>query len=372
MNIELIKAIKRKLNVGETGSVPQMMELETLLLKDLELEKFTEKLTRFIQDEMPADKLVGLPELIKIDDFVKRFYFEKLKEVDLWVVRGFVVGKLIEERERFPQRQILEFNKMPEKLKEAIHDFNLTEREIKALNYTLSHGAEHLVSATNATVTEVQRIVFDGISKRKTKREIRADLEDSFLTDEGEVNRNWKRVAIHESNNAFNQGYLAQLGTGTFLLGLSLPDRCDHCGKLIDGKIYPLISDNFEQTYGHLDKEEAEYKKRAFLWENAVWLSKDNVGRSSSRRRRINVDGGNAEDNLVDREHYEQTMPCIPLHVYCRCRWVRINIATQYVADGKLRMKFQDPQAYERWYTKNVLPLMEKFAKFGVEVGRKQ
>jgi hypothetical protein len=366
---ELEKALKKyKLNVGESGSVPELLELEKLLYRDLELEKFTEELTKFIDREMPTERLVNLTDLLKIDDFVKKFYLGKMDTMELWVVRGFILGKLIEEKERVPTREMLMIEKMPIKVKEAVKEFDLTANEASALDYTLSHGAEHLVSATNSTIIETQKIVFDGIAKRKPRRQIRRDLEDAFLSDEGEVNRNWKRVAINESNTSFNQGYIAQLGVGEFVLGLSMPDRCDHCGKLIDGKIYPLISPTIAKDYSDLDKSDEEYKKQQFVWENAVWLNKNNVGRSTSPRKRTVNDKGEAE--LVDREHHELSMPCIPLHVICRCRWVRINPLTQYVENGELKMKVTDPEAYMRWYNKTVLPMMEKFSKFDINLGK--
>ncbi len=361
-----IQEIRRKLNVGESGSIPELLDLEALLYKDLELKKFSRELGKYITKEIPNYQYATINDLKKIDDFVKNYYYKKLSTIELWITRAFVLGKLLEGYETSPQYKIISINAMPETIKDAIEKYHLTKNEINAINYSLSHGAEHLVSATNATITEVSRIVADGMAKRKTKRDIYRELEESFQKDEGEVNRNWKRVAIQEINTAFNEGYIAQFKPGTFLLGISMQDRCDNCGALIDGKVYPIVSAELIEDYSEMDKNSIEYKKQKFLWENAVWQTKNNVGRSSSKKKRMTNESGETE--FVDREHFELSMPCIPLHIYCRCRWVRINPETQFVENGHMKMRISDPTAHTEWYNKNILPMLEKFSKFDIEL----
>ena len=360
----LEKAISVKIDVGESGSVPELRQLEALFFKDLQIEQFTEKFSRFAIDEiMPRAGVPTVEDLKKIDKFVREFFEGKLPTAELWVVRGFVIGKMLEQQERQPVKAAIDIAKLPATVRAAAKEYSLTVREVRALEYVNLNGAKHLTDASLDTIKTAQQVVFEGIKKRATIREIRESLEQAFMNDEAEVNRNWKRVAIHEVNSAFNQAYLAQQKPGEWVMGMSLPDRCDACGKLIDGKVYPIIPETKIRGYSGLSGKDRE--EQEFFWENAVWLGKNNIARSWSKRKRTTEEG---ETVLKDRKHDELYMPTIPLHIYCRCRWVKINPGLQYVKDGEMKMKVQDPAAWKKWYDRTIVPQAEKFGKYGIEI----
>jgi hypothetical protein len=367
---DLQKAISLRLSPGQYHHLDELKTIELSLYGSFGLEKFYDELQKFIGENIRVSEgsPLSLADFRSIDEFVRKYFTDKLPEAQTWIVRAFVIGKLIETGERIGPRRLIDVEKLPATVKQAASDFKLSLRETKALEWSASHGAEHLMNATNDTINRVQRVLFDNIKNRKGVRELRRALEDEFFNDEKELNRNWKRVAISETNAAFNQGYLAQLKQGDWVVGFSLPDACDFCATYIDGKIYPVIeSGNKSLDYSGLDESSPEYKRLAWLWENTVWQNKDNFGRSFSRRKRMVTEDGNIEDNLLERKHHELWRVCIPAHPFCRCRYIRIDVERQYLdKNGEMKMRVMDEAAWKKWHEEAVIPVMEGLSRHEV------
>ncbi len=357
-----------KYEVGGISHLEQLRQLERFFYDSLDFERFYADITKFADEKLHLEdgRPLALDDLREIDGFVRRFFEKKLADVELWVVRGFVLGKLIERGEQVPALRPIRIEDLPTKVREAAREFSLTARETRALEWAVSHGAEHLTNATNDTINTVQQAIFDNTKNRKGYRALRRDLETAFFDNDSELNRNWKRVAISESNNAFNQGYIAQMNGGEWVCGFSLPDACPQCRQLIDGKVYPVIRPEADMSYSHHAPESHERAKYEWLWEHAIWLEKDNFGRSGAERKRINKDSGNQPENLLPREHHEKYMPAIPMHPYCRCRWVRLNPETMYVAGGEMKMRVMNEAAWRAWHDSVILPLQAGLAQYAV------
>jgi len=343
-----------KANPGDTHHLPILAEAEKRFYGAMGLEEFYEKLIKFIDNKIEPvqGEPLSLDQLRKVDTFTRDYFIGKLPEVETWIVRGFVLGKLLETRERTaPPHPKIDLDKLPAKVREAAKEYKLTLRETRAIEWAESYGAKNLSNATNDTINRVQNVLFDNVKQHLGPRSLRKALEAEFMEDEFEINRNWRRVANTETNAAYNQGYLAQIPPGEWVMGFSNPDACYHCKRLIDGKVYQVI-DVAGKNMSYDDSKNPEALQ--WLWENTVWLGKDNFGRSGAEQKRTPT-------GLVDREHHEKYMPTLPLHPHEHCRWVRISPQTQYVnSKGEMRMRVMDEEAWKAWYSASIKPIEGK------------
>jgi hypothetical protein len=368
---EIVKGIRA--DVGKIGHMKELQQLEILFYNSMDIPGLLLRLNEYLNKNVDLDKPLQLKDLQGVDSFVKSFFVKKIiTENELWIVRGFVIGKVLEAQEKMPTiyQPMIDINKLPKTVKDAAKDYNLTLRETKALEYTVSEGMKNLTNATLDTIRRSNAILFDNIKNRRGTKELRDALQNEFLLDEGEVNRNWKKVAISETNNAFNQGFISQVKQGEWVYGLSLKDRCEHCGALIDGKFYPVIRIPSEDlNYSNLNPKSNEYKRLSWIWQNGIWAGKDNLGRSGSKKKRIDSDTGNKKENLIDREDHEIYTPVIPMHPYCRCRWIHFYPDKQYLdSNGNIKLRLMDEGAWQKFYDKHIQPIIHEFAKRNIKL----
>lgn len=355
---------------GEKHHLAALGKLELMFYKNLEIDTFYRKLIGFIDKELPiaAARPLTLKELRMVDEFTRSFFQDKLSRTELVITRAFVLAKFVEQRERMPRKPMIDIEQLPEKVKTAVKQFNLSPAEVKALEWSHYRSAQHLTNASNDTSNRVRNLVYENLAENKGHRALRKKLEEELFTEAGEITRNWKRVAISETNTAFNQGYLATLKPGEFAVGFSMVDACDYCVKHIKGRVYMVIDPaRTDLDYENLDPDSKKYKEISYIYENALWTGKSNYGKSSSPRKRKDLSVGNKADNLEDREHHEMWMPITPLHVECRCRIIRINPDTMYVTkEGRFDMKIMNEASWKRWYEKEIQPKLDMFKKIGL------
>ena len=340
---------------GDQHHLPELKSIEKLLHKAIGIEEFSSKLydwlDKHIQNLQNGSPL-SYEQLKSIDDFTLSYFSTKLPDVELWLVRGFIVGRMIEAAEKMPQGvQSIELNKIPGTVSSAEKTYNLLAPETRALEWIISDGAKDLVGASHDTAERVSHILSGSIKRGESHRNLQKRLEAEIIEGDGEVGRNWKRVAINETNSAFNNGYLAQLRTGNWVMGISFPDACDECASLIDGKVYPVITKDVLDKFTDNNNE--------WLWENAVWVGKDNVGRSRAKNKQTN-------EGLRPRKHEERAMPAVPFHPYCRCRFVRINPYTQFIANGTMKSAIGREAEWSKWYTKEVESRFKKLQELKI------
>ncbi len=369
-SLKISKEAFRKLQTQPGGMqhLEELRVIEKQFHSSFELKKFYESLNKHLADRLKEGAIPTLQDLQEIDSFTRKYFYGKMPEIEMWLVRGFVIGKLIEKAETLPPppRKVLDIEKLPTRVRDAARDYKLTVRETRALEWNVSNGAKSLTNATSRTVGRVQELLYDNLKNRGSIRDFRRALETEFFDDEHELNRDWKRVAITETNAAFNNGYLVQVPPSEWVIGMSLINCCPQCSRLIDGKIFPVIEPAEDMTYDNLDPESKEYKKRSWLWANTVWTGKDNVGRSPSPYKKMT--GENGEPVLVERAHYELYMPSIPCHPYCRCRWIRLKPLNQYIENGNIRMRAMDEKAWEKWYNADIITKLTELKQHGIEL----
>jgi hypothetical protein len=344
---------------GDTHHLKELQKLEALLYTAFDLQGFFDELIKFLEKRF--GKLEGydvsIEDLKDIDTFVKKRTLGKIDTVEQYIVRAYVIGKIVESRESAPvlRKELVKIDTLPATVKEAVKTYSLTPREGQMLKQAMSHTAQHLTSASNTTINRVQSVTFNNLIKREGYKALENQLRFEFFDDSQEINRNWNRVAISEINYAFNNAYLALMKGGEFVVGISMPDRCPHCGALIDGKVYPFIqTTNESMNYSGMEAGTDKYNRLAWGWENLVWEGKDNYGRSGSPKKR---DGSG-------REHHEKYMPAIPKHPYCRCRWIRINPNMQYVHGGEVKMRVMDEKQWKAWHESKIEPIIKQMQEY--------
>jgi hypothetical protein len=354
-----------KLTAGGEHHIKELQKLESMLYSGLDTKKLYDNLVKFLEKEFPEKtvRTVSIKDLQKIDEFIKAQTLNKITIVEQYIVRAFVIGNIIEERSMLSALSPKEINieALPANIQTAVKEYGFNPKQVEALTTSVSHAAQHLTGATNDTIGKVQSLTTDNILKRGSRKELAEKLRHEFMDDDKELNRNWNLVAIHEAAYAFNNGYLLNMKPGQWVVGISMPDRCETCGKLIDGKVYPLIDvTNQDMKYDEMDPKSKEYQRRNWLSENTVWLYKDNYGRSSAKKKRT-------ENGMVDREKHELNMPCCPLHVRCRCSYSKFNPEYQYVTkDGHVRMKAMDEKAYKEFCDSKIKPVKDKLKEYEI------
>lgn len=347
-----------KLIAGSGHVTPEIQDLEKRLMGSFGTNRFASAYASHIYEFLQPGQVITFDDLKRADAFVRQWFYGKLPEMELWLVRGFVLGHLLQRGETVPGRKAIDIETLPGTIRAAAKEYGLTSNQVNQLRWNLGHGAEHLTNTTNDTASRVQRVMFDNIKTGAGRRNLVRALEAEFSNDESEINRDWNLVAIHESNRAVNEAYLSGLPPGSYVMGLSMPDRCDACGELIDGKVYEVIDKPARTSFEGLEPESKQYNDLADLYESAVWVGKDNIGRSFSPHKRKDKSIGNTTGNLTARARHEMYVPCVPLHVRCRCRWVRIDPLRQYVdGNGAMRMAFENKEAHAAWYTNTIAPL---------------
>lgn len=132
-------------------------------------------------------------------------------------------------------------------------------------------------------------------------------LQEAF----GDLNRDWRRVAVTETAINSADGFIASFQPGAEVKWVAHPGCCDYC-RSMNGKTFRIVRPTDP------DKRERE----------DVWVGKqiENIGRAMSRRKRL--DNG----SLVDRTDDEMVLPVIPAHPNCRCIWVPVVMAYKRAA----------------------------------------
>lgn len=177
----------------------------------------------------------------------------------------------------------------------------LTERDAHILRFA-EVQAGNLITNLSATARgRIKNVLLDGIrrvtlgDRRGTWQTLHQDLFDTF----GDLNRDWRRIAITETGNATNTGFIASLPPGTQVRREeAYRGACPYC-QSIRGQVLTVVAD---------DQEPKD-------WDTEVWPSKTNVGRSASPRKRV-------ENVLVPREDHERwKIPAGLVHPSCRGGW---------------------------------------------------
>lgn len=194
---------------------------------------------------------------------------------------------------------------LPSTVVAAAQQFDLAQAQRAMLEFASSRVAEHVQALADGTRHKLRALIASDLEQRTLGNlpagtsSLQTKLFDTF----GELNRDWRRIAVTEAGEAQLQGLVASLKPGTRVKRVEqYKGACAFC-RSIDGKVVEVVASN------HPDKNPA----------TMIWPGKNNVGRSASPRKRVG-------DVLVAREPDEMWwLPAGLAHPHCRGRWVVIG-----------------------------------------------
>jgi hypothetical protein len=297
---------------------------------------------------------VNFAETKKIDNFIENYFGSKIPEAEKWLIRAYCFGRIVSDSE--VNLTVLQPINLVEDISTNIvkigEKYNLGSAEVRALRYATEKAGMNITNTTLNTIKQAREAITRSIQTREGYRGAVRRLYDTMFKDVGELNRDWSRVAIYETNRAFADGFISRLSEDAWVIGLSMPDACPDCKIKIHNKIFKVTKEpgiDYSNLTGGV-REQQEKK-----WEKYIWEGKENIGRSSSKKKRISDLQGNTKDNLRSREHHEQSMPTIPMHPNCRCRMTKFNPNLQYIdKNGELKFSFHNREEHKKFYEENI------------------
>lgn len=178
----------------------------------------------------------------------------------------------------------------------------LTKQELNIVQHAEQHAADKLTEINDRHRAAVRQMVIRAKQERWSAQQLAQKLFDAF----GEQNRDWRRVAITELSTATNNAYLAGCEEGDEVIGMGADNACKHCKAQVIGKVFRV---------SHKIHTDADYSDHA-TEKNYVWVGKSNYGRSTAA-----------------------SIPCVPMHPNCRCRWHRLSRFYKLGKNGTLELK---------------------------------
>ncbi len=330
--VELVKATPPKgivqENIWSPHRIKTIGDLEDeiyLEIAEMMVKIQKEIVRRFGLGEERATLKKALPDLKPkdmdmIDDIMAKYFPPESRIKGLaekLAIKSTLIGMM-----RAQQISPTETKKLPKKISEAMRKYKLPETQARAIEFHKHHGAS-LIRGNHSKLKEgVRRVIVDGYRNNQSINKIRSRLFDEF----GTYNRDWRRIAVTEISAGDSFGFLESIEEGSYVIGNSAADACDHCKELIHGKIYRKSSKEGD-------------------WDNTVWSGKSNVGRYFSQHTK------NRKTGMWEKRQDEDTAkPTIPLHPYCRCNWTEFNPEDSYInKHGFVRMKVEDPDEWSNW-----------------------
>jgi hypothetical protein len=197
-----------------------------------------------------------------------------------------------------------EFGKLPDKI--------LTPVERQILRVSRARAAENISNVTESARHRMKTIVIEHVQaqvlgmKQGQYTALRTRLFDEF----GQLNRDFRRIAVTEAGECCNTGFIAAQRPGSRVKRLeAYRGACPFC-KSINGKVLEVVEPTAPQKNG----------------DDQVWVGKSNIGRSASPRMR---QGG----GLVERPDNERWWIAAGVqHPHCRGSWAPVADAPAEVS----------------------------------------
>jgi hypothetical protein len=214
--------------------------------------------------------------------------------------RAMALGKLLQTMP-IEESIAADYDKIKHKLEDEEKKAKTSDSYQNAYDFAEMHTGELIQDMTERSRKAVVNTILDAQKNKLSIQQTEQKLRDSF----GTLNRDWQRIAVTESANNFNNGYLLSeastriKGEHVFMRGISAPNACGFCKTHVNGKVVVLLDD---APQGEDDKIEIDGKEYT-----AIYPGKSNYGRSSN-------------DWWVSSGSQ---------HPRCRCSWVRYNIGME-------------------------------------------
>lgn len=185
-----------------------------------------------------------------------------------------------------------------EKRGEKVEVLPLTPKEARAMTVASKRCGDKVVEVEKRVRDRIKSIVMQAMDERWTAKELEIALYDEM----GDLNRDWRRVAITELAMAHNDAFLMGVPEGSEVWVPQLSGSCKYCKALLEGKVFKVLpKEPSNLTYD----TEMKY----------LWPGKTNFGRKAST-----------------------WVPCLPLHPNCRHRATAMS-RFYAMKDGKPKLK---------------------------------
>lgn len=226
-------------------------------------------------------------------------------EAEWLAVRAGLMGKVqanMDAAAATPKQADAILAAMPSTVAHAAAQFALTPTQTAVLNFARVRSVENVRAVSETVRHKMRALVVNDLEQKMLgvpptgASSLQTKLLDAF----GDMNRDWRRIAVTEAGEAQLQGFVANLPPGAKVKRVEqYKNACAFCRK-IDGVVATI-------TTADDPKKDPD---------TMIWPGKNNVGRSASPMKRV----GNV---LVPREPEEMWhLPAGLAHPHCRGRWV--------------------------------------------------
>jgi len=269
----------------------------------------------------PDGKPFSLFELQTINDFIREELHIAPSAIETALVRSFIIGNIIEKLQRTKEIEAMTIKlaSLPRTLAEAAKKYNLSQREIRSIQFSMARTGEHITKIGETARQTVVKNVIQAQVERKGNSQLAQDLFHEVTDTPSNLNRDWRRVSMYEANLSAQNGFLAGCKESEIVVWKAQINACQYCHQL-DGKKFTVRSEAPED-YSVLQPGSKKYKEISRIYDESIWVNKLNIGRSSSLRQRLE------SGDYRTREHHELWAPTIPAHPNCRCSWVKERYA---------------------------------------------
>lgn len=295
-------------DIPGNNPIPGLARLELDVFNTLDFEHLQTELIRFLEQSggyLDTRLPLTLAQETALADFIASYMAPVRGLAVSHVIRAYALGQVLNAVRGRKGR--VQMRVLPDSVGQVMQVF--PEADERRLNLLKQHIGNEVQNVADRTRAMVQRTIIDGHMARSGNRSLEQQLRDTL-----DATRDWRRLAISETNKASNLGYADAVlakGSGRKVKFLAYPNACGYCRSL-DGKVLTLLEGPLVD-YSEFEPGSDQYQELAAGWDTMIWPGKSNVGRSSSPR---TADGR-------DREHHERWTPVIPgLHPHCRCRLV--------------------------------------------------
>lgn len=252
---------------------------------------------------IPGDEFTLQDSMLLVDFLVQRYLpaGELRTEAEWLAVRATLMGRVQANLPDLTGKQVDPIlQALPTTVVGAASTFPMRPTQVAVLEY----AAEHTMENVQGVADDVRHRMRLLLMKRAQDSAIGAmdtsKFQQDLLYQFGQLNRDWRRVAVTEAVENANQSYIAMMAPGDKVKRSEhYTGACSFCRK-IDGMVFEVVDP------GNPDKDG---------W-TQVWVGKTNVGRSAAPRQR--VDGV-----LIERDPSQMWWPAAGAqHPSCRGFWL--------------------------------------------------
>lgn len=256
--------------------------------------------SRFLE-ALPTEDWTIDDHMMMVDMLIQRYLpADELKSEAEWLaVRSAMMGKIQAGMGELGAKQV---DAIVAALPLTVASSNTAGVQRAIVELCANRAAEHVTSLADTTRHRMRTIVAQRLERSLTGDTSGPSLKTQLLDEFAELNRDWRRIAVTEATEALGQGFVSAQPVGTRLRRVEqYRNACTWCTK-INGKIFEVADPADPDKDGN----------------TAVWVGKNNVGRSSAPRKRVG-------DRLVEREPSEMWWVAAGAqHPHCRGRWVPV------------------------------------------------